>query len=94
MFYSCKVVPQEIQVKVINLQNKMAVKVTKKVKYATALYHKINATRITFYMKSFMLFSKSAHLLDYATLLIVIKTMELCHTLKKVGRVNYHVLYA
>ena len=50
----------------INLQNKMAVKVTKKVKYAMALYHKINATRGTFYMESFMLFSKSAHLLDYA----------------------------
>ena len=47
----------------------MAVKVTKKVKYATALYHKINATRSTFYMESFMLFSKSAHLLDYAALL-------------------------
>ena len=44
MFYSCKVVPQEIQVKMINLQIKMAVKVTKKVKYATALYHKIDAT--------------------------------------------------
>ena len=56
--------------KMINLQNKMAVKVTKKVKYATALYHKINATRSTFYMESFMLFSKSAHLLDYAALLI------------------------
>ena len=60
---------REIQIKTINLQNKMAVKVTKKVKYATALYHKINATRSTFYMKSFMFFSKSAHLLDYAALL-------------------------
>ena len=55
--------------KMINLQNKMAVKVTKKVKYATALYHKINATRSTSYMESFMLFSKSAHFLDYAALL-------------------------
>ena len=51
----------------INLQNKMAVKVTKKVKYAIALYHKINATRSTFNMESFMLF---AHLLDHAPLLI------------------------
>ena len=55
--------------KMINFQNEMAVKVTKKVKYATALYHKINATRSTFYMESFMLFSKSAHLVDYAALL-------------------------
>ena len=47
----------------------MAVKVTKTVKYTTALYHKINATRSTFYMESLMLFSKSAHLLDYAALL-------------------------
>ena len=53
----------------INLQNNMAVKVTKKVKYAMALYYKINARRSTFYMESFMLFSKSAHLLDYAALL-------------------------
>ena len=59
-------VPQGDTDKPINLQNKMAVKV---VKYATALYYKINATRSTFYMKSFMLFSKSAHLLDYAALL-------------------------
>ena len=70
MFYSCKIVPQGDTDKTINLQNKMAVKVTKKVKYATALYHKINATRIKFYMESFTLFSKSAHLLDYAALLI------------------------
>ena len=38
-------VPQgsEVQIKIINLQNKMAVKVTKKVKYAMAhvQYHKI-----------------------------------------------------
>ena len=45
----------------------MAVKITKKVKYAMALYHKINSTRSKFYMESFMLFSKSAQLLDYAT---------------------------
>ena len=50
----------------------MVVKVTKKVKYATALYHKINATWSRFYLESFMLFSKSAHLLDYAALLIVV----------------------
>ena len=56
--------------KMMNLQNKMAVKVTKKVKYAMALYHKINATRSTFYMESLMFFSKSAHLLDYAALLL------------------------
>ena len=38
----------------MNLQNKMAVKVTKKVKYATALYHKIMPQGVaTFYMKSF-----------------------------------------
>ena len=48
----------------------MAVKVTKKVKYATALYHKINTRRSTFYMESFILFSKSTHLLDYAALLV------------------------
>ena len=42
----------------INLQNKMAIKVTKKVKYAMALYHKINVTGSTFYMDSFMLFQK------------------------------------
>ena len=46
----------------------MAVKVTKKVKYAMALYHKINVTRRTFYMESFMHFSTSAQLLDYAAL--------------------------
>jgi len=53
----------------INLQNKMAVNVTKKVKFAMALYHKINASRSTFNMENFMLFSKSAHFLDYAALL-------------------------
>ena len=42
----------------INLQNKMAVKVTKKVKYATALYHKINATRSTFIWKFHAFFKK------------------------------------
>ena len=42
----------------INLQNKMAVKVTKKVKYATALYHKIDATRRTFYMEGSCFFQK------------------------------------
>ena len=31
----------------------------------------INAARSTFYMESFMLFSKSAQLLDYAALLYV-----------------------
>ena len=55
----------------ISLQNRMAVKVTKKVKYAMALYHRINVARSTFYMDSFMLFSKSAQLLDYAALLYV-----------------------
>ena len=38
----------------INPQYKMAVKF----KYATALYHNVNVTRSTFYMKSFILFSK------------------------------------
>ena len=61
---------RKIQIKMINLQNNMAVMVTKKVKYAMALYHKINVTRSTFYMKSFMLFSKSAQFLDYAALLL------------------------
>ena len=61
-------VPQE-EIKMLNLQNKMAVKVTKKVKYAMALYHKINVTRSTFYMEGFILFSKNAQLLDYAALL-------------------------
>ena len=59
----------EIQIKMTSFQNKMTIKVTKKVKYAMALHHKINAKRSTFYMESFMLFSKSAHLLHYATLL-------------------------
>ena len=59
-----------MQIKIINLQNKMAVKVTKKIKYAIALYRKINATRSTFYMESFMLFSKSSQLLHYAVLLL------------------------
>ena len=58
-----------MQINMRNLKNKMAVKVNKKVKYAMALYHKIKARRSTFYMESFMLFSKSAHLLDYAALL-------------------------
>ena len=62
-------VPQGDTDKMINLQNKMAVKVTKKVKYAMALYHKINVTKSIFYMESFVLFSKSAQLLDYAALL-------------------------
>ena len=48
----------EIQIKKISLQNKMAVKVTKKVIYAMALYHKINVTRSTFYVESFMFFKK------------------------------------
>jgi len=58
-----------MEIKMINIQNKMAVKVTKKIKYATALYHKINATRSTLYMESFMLFSKSTHLSHSVALL-------------------------
>ena len=57
----------------------MAVKVTKKVKYATALYHKINGS--TLYMESFMLFSKNAHFLDYATLLTNCETCQPFETL-------------
>ena len=38
---------RKIQIKMINLQNEMAVKITKKVKYAMALYHKINVPRST-----------------------------------------------
>ena len=53
----------------INLQNKITIKVTKKVKYVMALSHKINVIRSTFYMEDFMLFSKSAQFLDYAALL-------------------------
>ena len=48
----------------------MVVKVKKKVKYAMALYHKINVTRSTFFMENFMFFSKSAQFLHYAALLI------------------------
>ena len=69
MFYSCKIVPQEDTNKTDKSSKQNGCKVTKKVKYATALYHKINAIRIAFYMETFI-FSKSAHLLDYATLLI------------------------
>ena len=58
------------------LKNKTAVKVTKKVKYPMALYHKIKARTNTFYMESFMLFSKSAHLLDYAALLFVLVSTD------------------
>ena len=61
---------REIQIKMINLQNKMAVKVTKKVKYATTLYHKINVMRSKLYMESVMLFSRSAQPLQYAVLLL------------------------
>ena len=70
MFYLCKIVPQGDTDK-INLQNKMAVKVTKKVKYAMALYYIINTTKSTFHMENFMLFSKSAQLLHCAALLYV-----------------------
>ena len=60
----------------IYLKNKMVVKVTKQVKYAMALYHKIKARPNTFYMESLMLFSKSAHLLDYAALLFVLVSTD------------------
>ena len=60
----------------MSLQNKVAVKVTKKVKYAMALYHKMNATRSIFYMESFMLFSKSVHLLDYAAPLSLVLKVD------------------
>ena len=62
--------PQEDTDHLINLQNKMVVKVAKKVKYAMALYHKINATRSTFHRESFM--PNSAHLLDYFALLYLL----------------------
>ena len=51
----------------------MAVKVTKKVKYAMILYHKINVMRSTLYMESVMLFSRSAQPLQYAVLLLYIQ---------------------
>ena len=44
MFYACKIVPQRDTDKNDISSNKMAVKVTKKVKYAMALHHIINAT--------------------------------------------------
>ena len=91
MFYSCKIEPQEIQIKTINLQNKMAVKVTKKVKYATALYHKINATRSTFYMESFMLFSKSSHFLDNAALLFILIALKVLRNVIAHQRVATYV---
>ena len=50
----------------INFQNKMAVKVTKKVQYATALYHKINATRSTFYME--IMFFQKVHVHTFWTM--------------------------
>ena len=53
----------------INLQCKITVKVTIKVKYAMALYHKVNVTRSTLYVHGkFHAVSKSAQLLHYATL--------------------------
>ena len=61
----------------ISLQNKMAVKVTKKVKYAKALHLKINVTSNTFYMESFMLFSKSVQFSHYAALLIRTVTQKM-----------------
>ena len=39
---------KKIQIKMINLQNEMAVKITKKVKYAMTLYHKINVPKSTY----------------------------------------------
>ena len=44
--------------KMIYPQYKMAVKVTKKVKFAMAIYQKINVTRSTLYMESFHTFFK------------------------------------
>ena len=69
----------------------MAVKFTKMVKYTTALYHKINAISSTFYMESFMLFSKSAHLLDYAALLkglFDVKHLPILYVCQKVCMYN------
>ena len=68
----------------------MAVNVTKKVKNATGLYHKINASKSTFYMESFMLFSKSAHLLDYAALLVCNKCDNwLCNCVTNMLCIHY-----
>jgi len=54
----------------INLHNKMAVKVTKKVKYATALYHKIMPQGVHFTWKVSCFFQKvHTDLSDYAALL-------------------------
>ena len=61
-------VPQGDTNKMINLQNKMAVKVTKKVKYAI-VQNKCYKEYILH--GKFHAFSKSAQLLDYATLLIL-----------------------
>ena len=65
MFYSCKIVPQGDTDKNDKSSKKMAVKV----KYATALYHKINAYILH---GKFRAFSESAHILDYAALLILV----------------------
>ena len=51
-------VPQVDTDKMINLLYIIAVKVTKMVKHAMALYHEINSTRSTFYVESFMLFQE------------------------------------
>ena len=49
----------------INHQNKMAIKVTKKGQICNGtISHKINVTRSTFYMESFMLFKPGVHLVS------------------------------
>ena len=65
----------------INLQDKMAVKVTKKVKYAMALYHKIMPQGVHFTWKVSCFFQKvhifctmplALLILSYCTYIIVI----------------------
>ena len=64
----------------INLQNEMAVKVTKKVKYAMALYHKINVPRSTFLHGEFYAFFKkyTALILHYATTILKVFVTKYC----------------
>ena len=59
----------------ISLQYKIAVKVTKRVKYTIP---SINAIRSGFYMESIMLFSKSVQLSHYAALLL----RQICQKIK------------
>ena len=62
----------------------MVVKVTKKVKYAKAQYHKAKVTRSTFYMESFMFFTKCTII---ATFALCYPTISGSHLYSKLGTV-------